>query len=1173
MTDSRNLCCAGGYVLREFAGRSFRQKIILILLIAAGILGTAVDRVSARQLGQPAAGAQEPNAPAAFLRRLPIERSSHMQEEKKTARQQGMTSQAAACDYYLYADDYYENTADIWFVFSSYPSTVYFSIISGCGTITPKQVNPPILPPYEVYTTYTACEVEGSSVTIKADPLSGSNQYASICLDPRIDIKSGEQNESCVYTFDEYGNPVSAFVRVTVIPSGAGTAYPSSGWSEYDFWSGQYIFCSTYTAGSYDGRVRVKFRIDNPYPYDDSIVIISYDQTPPSCSPPTGVSASKGTYESKVRITWNPVGYPCSYYRVYRATSLTGSKTALGYWKISTSYNDYGAERGTTYYYWVKAAKNSSGSEASDYSEPDNGWSKLLPPSGVSATKGTHPDRVCITWNSVTGATHYRVYRATSLTGTKTALGYCQTSTSFCDYTAVPGTAYYYWVKSAKDSSCSGASGYSAYDIGWAGRSNDDCINAIAVVEGVPYYGSTVGATGTEQSSCGYYDTADVWHSYTSASTGLVTISLAGSAFNTTLAVFDSCGGMELACNDDLCDNLYSQIKMNMTEGNTYLIRIAGYNGATGDYTLTVTSIPCVEPNEPNSPVPINGANNVPVDTILSWNDWNGGSAEGFQAKGNKEEMSAKVIYGEDDRRDECDVNDPNILAAGDSTVVMLPSFELTYNGNGTFSLPPETLAWWYEQLDPIGTGNPLCPDEPFRDQPAPGWCSGFLVAPDIIATAGHCECSINCSEMAFVFGFIVPDCNEPNIAVLTVAESEVYYCSEVIISETGNPDWALIRLDREVTGHSPLSIRREGKVSNDQELIVIGYPFGLPRKYDDGATVRDNTPWAYFLANLDTYMGSSGGPVFNASSLEVEGILWGGQQDFAAGVVCDRSNVCLDTGCPGWEYVTRAAAFAPLVPWERYDVYLDVNNPPTELICSDVDVPMCEPNETLKPGTTYYWQVVAKNFCGETPGPNGPDDCWSFTTAPSDINVIVVIDEPCWMYQNLPDQNGCGLTADALINDDPMGNSSYSYEWEFILPSDVTVKPITIGPNDASCYTFAAPGCDEPNGISDSGQAFTVRVTVTGDDHGNTGTADANFGIGLLGDVNNDTIVDIDDRSIVNLFWRRGSAGSCSLRDCDVNCDDMIDVDDRSIVNLIMRDYLCQNSVSNPCPFRSPCP
>ncbi len=47
-------------------------------------------------------------------------------------------------------------------------------------------------------------------------------------------------------------------------------------------------------------------------------------------------------------------------------------------------------------------------------------------------------------------------------------------------------------------------------------------------------------------------------------------------------------------------------------------------------------------------------------------------------------------------------------------------------------------------------------------------------------------------------------------------------------------------------------------------------------------------------------------------------------------------------------------------------------------------------------------------------------------------------------MYQNLPGQTNSNLTADVLITEDPLSNSSYTYEWEIILPDDVTAAPAT---------------------------------------------------------------------------------------------------------------------------------
>jgi hypothetical protein len=174
-------------------------------------------------------------------------------------------------------------------------------------------------------------------------------------------------------------------------------------------------------------------------------------------------------------------------------------------------------------------------------------------------------------------------------------------------------------------------------------------------------------------------------------------------------------------------------------------------------------------------------------------------------------------------------------------------------------------------------------------------------------------------------------------------------------------------------------------------------------------------------------------------------------------------------------------------------------------------------------------------------------------------------------MYQNLSGSTNSDLTANVSIIDDPAGNSSYTYTWEFVLPDDVTVEPSTIsggGTADTS-WNFAAPDCDEPDGLSDSGLALTVRVTVTGDDYDNTGIVEAQFGIALLGDVNNDKMVNVIDRIIMNAYWRTGSAEPFTFRDCDINCDDSVNVIDRIIANAIWRGTLGQSSVSTPCPLR----
>ncbi|HPC16914.1 MAG TPA: leucine-rich repeat domain-containing protein [Candidatus Hydrogenedentes bacterium] len=121
---------------------------------------------------------------------------------------------------------------------------------------------------------------------------------------------------------------------------------------------------------------------------------------------------------------------------------------------------------------------------------------------------------------------------------------------------------------------------------------NDLCGNAEVILAGTPVFGTTVGATGTDISSCGYEDALDVWYSFTPATNMEVLIDTWESdVFDSTLAVYDGCGGTELACNDDSnCDNK-SAIRISVTSGNTYLIRVAENNGSTGYFSLVAIDL------------------------------------------------------------------------------------------------------------------------------------------------------------------------------------------------------------------------------------------------------------------------------------------------------------------------------------------------------------------------------------------------------------------------------------------------------------------------------------------------------------------------------------------------------------------------------------------------------
>ena len=262
-----------------------------------------------------------------------------------------------------------------------------------------------------------------------------------------------------------------------------------------------------------------------------------------------------------------------------------------------------------------------------------------------------------------------------------------------------------------------------------------------------------------------------------------------------------------------------------------------------------------------------------------------------------------KVIYGVDDRIEVFQLTDPTSITDTDCVVALFRAADITDNGNGTSTLTTQNFGNTYN----------LCQNEPFRDQPIGANCSGFLVGPDVIATAGHCVNRNNVTNTRFVFGFRMQNATT---AQTVINNTEIYRGLNIIGWRFTNndTDWALVRIDRRVINHRVAQIRRVGRITDGQAVHVIGHPSGLPTKFAGGAVVRNNQPSAFFVANLDTYGGNSGSPVFNSNTHEVEGVLVRGDADFVMSGQCYVSKVCPTTGCRG-EDCTRTREFSQLVP------------------------------------------------------------------------------------------------------------------------------------------------------------------------------------------------------------------------------------------------------------------
>lgn len=242
--------------------------------------------------------------------------------------------------------------------------------------------------------------------------------------------------------------------------------------------------------------------------------------------------------------------------------------------------------------------------------------------------------------------------------------------------------------------------------------------------------------------------------------------------------------------------------------------------------------------------------------------------------------LSQAAIYGSDDRKDVKD--SPRMERLARSVAQMVSPVYVNTNDKGLLDLDFATLTDTYD----------VCPSQPFARQPVnPIACTGFLIAPDLLMTAGHCminvgetqdEVNAYCSSFSWLFDYQLD--NNGEVATQNVDPAKLYNCKRVVhavhdYDYTPSPehyeykrDFAIIQLDRPVVGRQPFKIS-ETDIRFGDRISTIGFPSGLPAKFSSQAMVFDVSNVNYVRTDLDVIGGNSGGPVFNDQD-EVVGIV-----------------------------------------------------------------------------------------------------------------------------------------------------------------------------------------------------------------------------------------------------------------------------------------------------------
>jgi len=183
-----------------------------------------------------------------------------------------------------------------------------------------------------------------------------------------------------------------------------------------------------------------------------------------------------------------------------------------------------------------------------------------------------------------------------------------------------------------------------------------------------------------------------------------------------------------------------------------------------------------------------------------------------------------------------------------------------------------------------------VCSDQKFSNQNAIGECTAFLVAPNLLMSAGHCmyvdgnDYKTTCDNMAFAFDFEVGVNNL----------SDVVECEEVIFHRWDpeeSSDYALIKL-KETIGDRPY-LKLSKNIYKGQELLSVGSGLGLPKKISRTGKVQKYKN-KHLNYDLDLFGGNSGSPIVDKPTGEVIGVhIYGSPFDLIGDSCQKYNNTC----------------------------------------------------------------------------------------------------------------------------------------------------------------------------------------------------------------------------------------------------------------------------------------
>ncbi len=239
------------------------------------------------------------------------------------------------------------------------------------------------------------------------------------------------------------------------------------------------------------------------------------------------------------------------------------------------------------------------------------------------------------------------------------------------------------------------------------------------------------------------------------------------------------------------------------------------------------------------------------------------------------------TVYGYEDRVDVTAAN-PTLLQWAAPVAAVVRSNAVQINGSVATVRSRGTLE------DVLN----LSPFQAFSSQPvATGLiCTAVLIRPSILLTAHYCVVGSDgrdlTPQLSFVFGYTSEASNSAN--ALTTAASEVYRARRILYTTDADAqgDFALVELDRAVAGRTPATLDSHAAalLSDGAPWLGMGYTCGTPLKAAGNAHARQvYETEGYAVTDIDASRGWGGGPVFDATTGHLLGIITRGDTDLVS--------------------------------------------------------------------------------------------------------------------------------------------------------------------------------------------------------------------------------------------------------------------------------------------------